>query len=93
MDGFTDTERATLASVLDEIIPPSADGRLPGAGEVGVATHVDRALANLPDLRTMVARVSRSSSRRPARGTGARSPSCRRPSAPRSSRSSRSRSR
>jgi hypothetical protein len=54
MDPFTETELATLASVLDEIIPPSADGRLPGAGEVGVATHVDRALANLPDLRSMV---------------------------------------
>jgi len=54
MDGFTDDELATLASVLDEIIPPSPDGRLPGAGEVGVATHVDRALAQLPDLRAMV---------------------------------------
>ena len=54
MDGFTATELATLASVLDEIIPPSPDGRLPGAGEVGVATHVDRALAALPDLRSMV---------------------------------------
>lgn len=54
MDGFTASELATLASVLDEIIPPSPDGRLPGAGELGVATHVDRALAKLPDLRAMV---------------------------------------
>jgi len=54
MERFSDTEIAMLASVLDEIIPPSADGRLPGAGEAGVAAHVDRALAALPDLRTMV---------------------------------------
>ena len=43
-----------LACVLDEIIPPSADGRLPGAGEAGVAEHVVRALGALPDLRTTV---------------------------------------
>jgi hypothetical protein len=54
MERFTESELATLASVLDEIIPPSPDGRLPGAGEVGVAAHVDRALVTLPDLRAMV---------------------------------------
>jgi hypothetical protein len=43
-----------LAAVLDEIIPPSADGRLPGAGEAGVADHVVRALGALPDLRSAV---------------------------------------
>jgi hypothetical protein len=33
-------ERRTLDGVLDEIIPPSADGRLPGAGELGLARYV-----------------------------------------------------
>ena len=28
---------AALAAVLDTLIPPSADGRLPGAGELGLA--------------------------------------------------------
>ncbi len=36
-----------LACALDEIVPPSSDGRLPGAGEAGLA----EALAAQPDLR------------------------------------------
>jgi hypothetical protein len=47
-------ERRALACVLDALIPPSGDGRLPGAGEAGVASHVERVLATLPDLRAMV---------------------------------------
>ena len=52
--GFNAGQRATLVAVLDTLVPPGADGRLPGAGELGVAAHVDRALAMLPDLRSMV---------------------------------------
>jgi len=44
-----------LAIVIDEIIPPSADGRLPGAGQVGVAAHVWRSLLKMPALAEMVA--------------------------------------
>jgi hypothetical protein len=33
----------TLAQVLDELVPPSEDGRLPGAGALGLAAHVDAA--------------------------------------------------
>jgi hypothetical protein len=49
-------ERRTLASVLDEIIPPSADGRLPGAGELGLAGHLEAVLGRAPELRPVVAR-------------------------------------
>jgi hypothetical protein len=52
--GFSADEMRLLAGVLDEIIPPSDDGRLPGAGQVGVAADVDRALRSLPDLRAMI---------------------------------------
>ena len=43
-------ERSLLASVLDELVPPSGDGRLPGAGELGLAAHVDEATRG-PGLR------------------------------------------
>ena len=33
---FSELEARTLASVLDQIIPPSEDGKLPGAGELGL---------------------------------------------------------
>src|SRR5262252_8054042 len=51
---FTDEEQRTLALVLDAIVPPTADGRLPGAGDLGVAAHIDAALRAMPDLRAMV---------------------------------------
>lgn len=47
-------ERRALARVLDALIPPSTDGRMPGAGAAGVATHVENVLRTLPDLRAMV---------------------------------------
>ena len=34
---WTEGERALLTLILDELIPPSADGRVPGAGALGVA--------------------------------------------------------
>jgi hypothetical protein len=48
--GLSEHERRALASVLDEIIPPSPDGRFPGAGALGVAEHVEQALQKTPDL-------------------------------------------
>lgn len=39
-DGFTADQLAALAGVLDLLIPPSGDGRLPGAGEAGVAARI-----------------------------------------------------
>jgi Gluconate 2-dehydrogenase subunit 3 len=51
---FSVEEARTLASVLDYLLPPSSDGRLPGAGALGVGRHVEAALAKAPDLRAMV---------------------------------------
>lgn len=44
-------ERA-LASVLDALVPPSDDGRLPGAGALGLAPAI---LARAPELRPLLA--------------------------------------
>ena len=52
--GFTADEKRTLASVLDELIPPSDDGRFPGAGQLGLASYVDQVLRTTPDLRSMI---------------------------------------
>jgi hypothetical protein len=40
--GFSPHEARALASVLDEIIPPSGDGRLPGAGELGLVRYIEQ---------------------------------------------------
>ncbi len=53
--GFSADEKHVLASVLDEIIPPSSDGRLPGAGQIGIASYIDQALQKTPELRSMIA--------------------------------------
>jgi gluconate 2-dehydrogenase subunit 3-like protein len=52
---FSADEQRVLASVLDEIIPSSADGKLPGAGQLGLAGYVVAALQKTPELRSMVA--------------------------------------
>ena len=44
MDTLTRDQRATLACVLDEIVPPS--GPMPGAGSLGLADAVERFVAN-----------------------------------------------
>jgi len=43
-DGFSAAQRATLAALLDALVPPSADGRLPGAGELGLASGIEAQL-------------------------------------------------
>lgn len=43
---FTSAQRALLDIVLDLIVPPSADGCMPGAAEVGVPAYL---LAEAPD--------------------------------------------
>jgi hypothetical protein len=48
--GFSPDEERALSSVLDRIIPPSSDGRLPGAGEIGLASHIVEALEEAPEL-------------------------------------------
>ena len=51
---FSADDKCALAYVLDDIIPPSDDGRLPGAGEIGLADYLDESLANMPELKQMV---------------------------------------
>jgi hypothetical protein len=53
--GFSEDQQRALASVLDEIIPPSDDGRFPGAGQIGLATYIEEALQKTPELWSMVA--------------------------------------
>jgi hypothetical protein len=45
----------TLSAVLDEIIPPSGDGTLPGAGTLGVAGHIAQAIERTPELEFTIA--------------------------------------
>lgn len=52
---FSEDEKRVLTSVLDEIIPPSDDGRLPGAGQIGLAQYIDEVLQKTPELRSMIA--------------------------------------
>jgi hypothetical protein len=51
---FTAQQLRALAHVLDDLIPASADGRLPAAGALGVAAYVERSLGAMPELKTMV---------------------------------------
>ncbi len=51
---FSDIERRALESVLDEIIPPTRDGKLPGAGGLGISAHIEEALAKAPELRPLI---------------------------------------
>lgn len=50
MDLFTADELDSLSAVLDTIIPPSADGRMPGAGALGLVAQVERGLATMAML-------------------------------------------
>jgi hypothetical protein len=41
MRTLTPKQKRTLDAVFDEIIPPSADGKLPGAGSLGLAEEIE----------------------------------------------------
>ena len=45
---WTDTEKFVLNAILDELIPPSNDGIIPGAGALGVAEFIASAQAYAP---------------------------------------------
>lgn len=51
---FSADEERTLASLVDTIVPPSGNGRLPGAGALDVAAHVVRSVRQTPMLRPVV---------------------------------------
>ena len=44
-----------LATLLDVVVPPSEDGRLPGAGALGLTDHVLRTVGQTPMLGPVVA--------------------------------------
>jgi hypothetical protein len=66
-----DDERA-LASVLDEIIPPGGARKLPGAGELGLATFVAEFAQTMPVLQPVIeqglATLTRLAASRDSRG-------------------------
>ncbi len=51
---FSDHEERALATVLDQIIPPRSDGRLPGAGELGLVRHIEQVLEKAPQFEPMI---------------------------------------
>ena len=53
-NGFSPAEADLLRDLLDEIVPPSADGRLPGAGALGLARHIMAAVEQNLDLRPTI---------------------------------------
>jgi len=40
---WTQTQRTLLDAILDELVPPSNDGKIPGAGALGVADFLPTA--------------------------------------------------
>ena len=54
-DAFSADQTAALGSVLDLLIPPSGDGRLPGAGEAGVGARIAESAGRDAGLRGTVA--------------------------------------
>ena len=69
---LTSAQRATLDIVLDMIVPPSADGRMPGTAEVGVPAYLyAEAPDALPVLCQELDELDRRSRERFARGFAA----------------------
>jgi len=52
---FSPDEERALSSVLDEIVPPRGDARLPGAGELGLARYIEHAVQQTPALGRAIA--------------------------------------
>lgn len=51
---LNDDQRRALAPLLDGYIPRSADGTMPGAGELGIAADLDEALQRVPAMHAML---------------------------------------
>lgn len=55
IDGTLSPEESEmLRGLLDVVVPPSADGRLPGAGELDLVDHVVRVSRQMPMLRPVL---------------------------------------
>ena len=58
--GLTSVQGETLSVLLNMIVPPSADGRMPGAAEMAVLLrHIAEARTALPALRELLDRLDR----------------------------------
>ena len=53
--GLSLEQERALACLLDEIVPRSADGRFPGAGELGLAPAIEAAYARIPGFDAVIA--------------------------------------
>jgi hypothetical protein len=51
---LTPDRHRALTAVLDALVPPSADGRLPGAGALGLADAIEQKMREQPDLQPAV---------------------------------------
>ena len=69
---FSPDEAHVLSAVLDEIVPPRADGALPGAGALGLIARIETAVRESPDLRPAISQGLDEIEER-ARGRGAAS--------------------
>lgn len=54
VSGFSAEQERMLTTLLDAIIPASADGRLPAAGALDLTTHIARSVERTPMLRPVV---------------------------------------
>ena len=54
MTPLADDQLRALAPMLDRLIPPSVDGGLPGAGELGIAADVEATLRRVPAMLEMI---------------------------------------
>jgi hypothetical protein len=52
--GFSAEQEQVMAALIDALVPPSEDGRLPGAGELDLVPHVERSVRQNPMLRPVL---------------------------------------
>jgi hypothetical protein len=52
--GFSAEQEQVMAALIDAIVPPSDDGRLPGAGALDLVPHVERSVRQNPMLRPVI---------------------------------------
>jgi hypothetical protein len=52
--GFSAEQERVMAALFDAIVPPSDDGRLPGAAALDLVPHVERSVRQNPMLRPVI---------------------------------------
>jgi len=76
--GALPVDHQLLETLLDVVIPPSADGRLPGAGTLGLSDTIARTVRQMPMLRPVLdygfGALAELAMRRNAGGWGALTP-------------------